>query len=158
MVRISEKDYHLLLLLLRSGRKSYAALARGLGVTEGAVRKRVKRLVREGIIKRFTVDVDWARAGFIHMFVGFDVDPEHYMRIEKGLLASKNIIRVYRTAGDHMYLVEVVFEDEGEAKNFIEQLEGMEGVKRVCPSVVVHQPLPMSSHLSKSGPHHPQHF
>lgn len=145
MVRISEKDYHLLLLLLKDARATFTSLAKRLGVTEGAIRKRVKKLIKERIIRGFTAEIDWNKAGFIHMFIGFDVDPELYMRVEMRLSASENILRVYRTAGDHMYLIEAVFEDGERAKKFIEELESLEGVKRVCPSVVIDQSLPVSS-------------
>ncbi len=55
-VRIDGIDMELLTLLKTNARMSYARLADELGLSESAVRKRIARLKKAGIIKRFTVD------------------------------------------------------------------------------------------------------
>lgn len=54
--RLDEKDLKLITLLKRNARAPYSHLARELGITESAVRKRIRKLVRLGIIKKFTID------------------------------------------------------------------------------------------------------
>ena len=54
--KIDEVDVRLLSLLKSNSRMSYARLADELGMSESAVRKRISRLRKEGIIKRFTID------------------------------------------------------------------------------------------------------
>jgi len=54
--KIDEVDVRLLSLLKSNSRTSYARLADELGMSESAVRKRISRLRKEGIIKRFTID------------------------------------------------------------------------------------------------------
>ncbi|GBF09650.1 HTH-type transcriptional regulator LysM, partial [Aeropyrum pernix] len=53
---LDEKDLKLLSILKRNSRTSYSYIARELGITESAVRKRIKRLVRLGVVRRFTLE------------------------------------------------------------------------------------------------------
>lgn len=55
-VRVDSVDIKLLSLLKTNSRMSYARLADELGLSESAIRKRISRLKKAGIIKRFTID------------------------------------------------------------------------------------------------------
>ncbi|MCD6323884.1 MAG: Lrp/AsnC family transcriptional regulator [Desulfurococcales archaeon] len=55
-VKVDDIDLKLLTLLKSNSRMSYARLADELGLSESAVRKRIGRLRKLGIIKRFTID------------------------------------------------------------------------------------------------------
>ncbi len=50
-------DQRILELLKKDSRLSNVALAKAVGLTEGAVRRRIEKLVEEGTIRRFTIDV-----------------------------------------------------------------------------------------------------
>ena len=52
---MDDVDKQLLALLRANSRESFINLARGVGASEGTVRARVKRLVEEGVISRFTI-------------------------------------------------------------------------------------------------------
>ena len=56
MVRIS--NHNLIRLLMENARASYVEIAEKLGVSEAAVRKRIKRLEDLGVIRRYTIDLD----------------------------------------------------------------------------------------------------
>lgn len=50
-------DEEIIQKLKENSRRSYLGHAKELGVSEGAVRSRVNRLVKEWVIKRFTIEV-----------------------------------------------------------------------------------------------------
>ncbi|MEM0272626.1 MAG: AsnC family transcriptional regulator, partial [Thermoprotei archaeon] len=54
---MDQLDQRLLELLRQNSRTSNTQIARKLGITEGAVRNRIKKLVQTGVIKRFTVEL-----------------------------------------------------------------------------------------------------
>src|SRR5512136_1256959 len=56
-MRFDDKDKVILELLRQDSRIANTAIAGRAGLTEGAVRNRIARLVREGVIRRFTVDL-----------------------------------------------------------------------------------------------------
>jgi Lrp/AsnC family transcriptional regulator of lysine biosynthesis len=51
-----DKDKEILRLLTADSRMSNVDIAKELGITEGAVRSRIKKLVDSGIIRRFTIE------------------------------------------------------------------------------------------------------
>lgn len=53
---MDELDREILRLLKQDARMKFTALARSVGLTEGAVRRRVHALVRSGVIRRFTIE------------------------------------------------------------------------------------------------------
>ncbi|MEM2701288.1 MAG: AsnC family transcriptional regulator, partial [Nitrososphaerota archaeon] len=57
-VWLDDIDRKILELLSQDARTSYKQMGEAVGLSEGAVRKRVKRLVEQGVIKRFTVVID----------------------------------------------------------------------------------------------------
>jgi len=54
---MDEVDREILRLLKENSRRSYIEIGRKVGLSEGAVRRRVKKLVEEGLITRFTIEV-----------------------------------------------------------------------------------------------------
>ncbi|MEM4695516.1 MAG: winged helix-turn-helix transcriptional regulator, partial [Ignisphaera sp.] len=55
---IDDIDLKLLQLLKENARTSYSKLARELGISEGAVRKRISKLVKSGVIKKMTIEYE----------------------------------------------------------------------------------------------------
>jgi Lrp/AsnC family transcriptional regulator for asnA, asnC and gidA len=136
MVRISNHD--LIRLLMENSRASYVEIAEKLGVSEAAVRKRIKRLEDLGVIRRYIIDLDPKRLGYeVLAIIGLDVEPEHLLKIMEELRSKEEAVRLYLTSGDHMLIVECWFKDSQELSGFIKGLESREGVRRVCPAIVL---------------------
>ena len=55
---IDSIDRHIIKLLQQDARTSYRSIAEKIGKTEATVRRRVTRLLKDGIIKRFTIVLD----------------------------------------------------------------------------------------------------
>jgi len=60
VLNLDEKDKEILLTLVSNCRTPYETLARKLGITATAVKKRVKKLIDTGVIVRFTIDLSMA--------------------------------------------------------------------------------------------------
>lgn len=54
----ADTDRRILEILRADSRKTFVDIGKQLGLSESAVRRRVKNLIRSGIIKRFTLEVD----------------------------------------------------------------------------------------------------
>lgn len=53
---MDDADRRILRILKQDARTKYVKIAELIGLTEGAVRRRIRKLVEEGAIKRFTVE------------------------------------------------------------------------------------------------------
>ena len=123
--------------LLRNGRKSFVDIAAELNVTETAVRKRVKKMEEEGIITRYSVEINPRELGFgVKALIGLDTTPQRYLAVIQKLKKNDMILSLYSSSGDHMIMMECWFEDDEKLTDFLEHLEKMNGVIDVCPTII----------------------
>jgi len=136
MVRISNLE--LVKLLKKNSRASYVEMARHFGVSETAVRKRVRKLEGSGVIKRYTIDADPKKIGFeVDALIGIDAKPEKYIHVLEKLKPMKEVMTLCSSSGDHMLMVECWLENSRSLTKFVKALEKMEGVTKVCPAIII---------------------
>lgn len=135
MVRIS--DLEILEALKENSRASFMEMARRFGVTETAIRKRVRKLEDNGIILKYTIDVDTRKAGLgINAVIGLDTKPEAYMSTIDRLKSMKDVRDLRTSTGDHMILVDVWLESPEELSKFVKKIERIPGVTKTCPAII----------------------
>ena len=135
MVRISDID--LIRELEKDCRKPFTEIAKKFKVSEAAIRKKVKKLLKFGII-RFSLDVDYKKLGYNYVaIIGIDVLPEHFVKIIEMLKEDKEVKELYTSTGDHMILAKVVFRTNEELSEFVKRLEKNKMITKVCPAIIL---------------------
>jgi len=128
-VEMDELDRRIMQLLRPNARRSYASIARAIGVSEPTVRSRVARLVKGGAI------LPWARVN--PAAIGFPVDAMVGIRVKQGcskqvgakLAAMENVAYVAYTTGSFDILIEAFLPDtEGLFRFLNEDLEAVDGI------------------------------
>lgn len=84
-------DLKILSILKEDARAKYVKIARIVGLTEGAVRRRIKQLKNEGVIRRFTVETS--------------VDFEGIVLIETEPARTKEVTREIKKIADRVFEV-----------------------------------------------------
>jgi len=135
---MDERDERILELLMENSRIPITEVARELGVTETAVRKRIKRLESCGAIRSYSTIVDPFSLGYSGVaLVGIDTAPETLLSTLKYVKSLKGVRYASLTTGDHMIMFEVWCKTTHELEAFLKKLEKKEGVMRVCPAIVL---------------------
>ena len=136
---VDQKDMQIIDALRRNSRVPFTAIAKKLGMSEAAVRNRVKALEKEGIIRKFTVLLDPPKLGFQTVaLVGVDVNPDRLLEAAKILAEIDHIKNMTLTTGDHMIMMEIWAKDGKELTDILtKKVGGVPGVKRVCPAIVL---------------------
>jgi len=115
--------------LQRDGRRSYAALAKSVGLSEAAVRQRVQRLIDTGVMQVVAV-TDPLQVGFTRQaMVGLRVagDP---IEVADRLAEIDEVDYVVLTAGSFDILLEVVCEDDDHLLRLLsERIRSLPGVR-----------------------------
>jgi len=139
MVRKTEKniDEIILNILKDNGRLSYTEIGKMLNLSEGAVRKRIKRLVEKGVIKRFTVIIDYKKIGKVESLTGINVAPENFLKVLEEIKKIDKIDRIYLTSGDHNLIVDIVADSFEELNEIHKRIESIEGVIKVYPAPIL---------------------
>ncbi|MFH0737876.1 MAG: Lrp/AsnC family transcriptional regulator [Candidatus Micrarchaeota archaeon] len=68
-MKLDAKDQSLLGLLKNDSRASNVELAKAVGLTEGAVRWRIRKMQESGVIKRFSVEVSGEASAFAVLMI-----------------------------------------------------------------------------------------
>ncbi|PCN51231.1 transcriptional regulator [Candidatus Geothermarchaeota archaeon ex4572_27] len=137
-IKVRDSDIKIVEILMRDARTPYTRIAEVLGVTEAAVRRRVRRLEEAGVIRRYTIDVDPKKIGYeVEAIIGLDVEPERIIDALDELKAMREVVRLYAASGDHVIIAECWLRTSDDLRAFVKRLESMKGVKRVCPAIVL---------------------
>jgi len=128
-------------ILMKDGRKSYTEIAKILGTSESSVRKRVKRMEEEGIIKRYRVEIEPSKIGYkVVTLTGFDTNPEDFFTVAKKLCEFEEVKKVWTSTGDHMIMTEIWARDGKELSEILfNKLGKIEGVKKICPAIILEE-------------------
>ena len=115
--------------LQRDGRAPYSAIADAVGLSETAVRNRVKRLTDSGVMQIVAVtdptQLGFARQAMIGVRVQGDISP-----VADALAAMTEVDYVVVTAGSFDVLVEVVCEDDDHLLDVVaRQIRSIPGVQ-----------------------------
>ena len=115
--------------LQEDGRRPYAAIAASVGLSEAAVRQRVQRLVRSGVMQIVAV-TDPLQLGFGRQaMVGINVDGG-IQPVADALAAMDEVIYVVMTAGTYDVLCEVVSTGDEELLDLVSsRIRAVPGVR-----------------------------
>ena len=108
---MDSKDYEIIEALRRDSRKSFAELAEELEMPRATLQDRVRKLAKDGVIKRFTIVPDFAKLGrqiTAFVMVSFTPIPGLSQRELAKLIAGiENVQEVYLISGQWDILVKV---------------------------------------------------
>ena len=136
---IDEKDLKIINILRENARTPLTEIASSLNVSESTIRKRVKALENNGVIKQYTVILDPVKLGYNSVsLVGIDVESTHLLDVAMRMTDFPEVKFVATSTGDHMIITEIWLNDSRELGRFItEEIEKQEGVKKVSPTIIL---------------------
>lgn len=139
MTRLDKMDQGIVEKLSRDARISNRAIAAELGVTEGTIRTRIKRLQKEGLIQ-FTVVTDFRMAGSPNLcMLGIDADPSHVSELARRLSDIPEITCVVVLLGRYSLLAMGLFTNIEQLNALVtERIRPLAGVQHVETSISVH--------------------
>ncbi|WP_457750681.1 HTH-type transcriptional regulator LrpA [Thermococcus sp.] len=136
---LDERDKIIIEMLTKDARTPFTEIAKVLGISETAVRKRVKALEEAGVIKQYTIVIDPSKLGYnLVSLTGVDTMPEKIFEVAAKLKDFEFVRNVYLTSGDHMIMTEVWAKDGEDLSDIISNKIGkIDGVTKVCPAIIL---------------------
>jgi len=131
-------DLKIIKCLTDDARSTYKKIADEAGVSEATVKNRIDKLMEEGIIKRFTVIMDYHKLGrAIKAFIGLKIQPAKLQEIVDDIQKNPDVHVLYRTSGDVDLLIEVIFEQMEDLNKFLEKELALEGILGTVVTIVI---------------------
>lgn len=152
------KDQMIIQELQKDARQSNVALAAKLGLSEGAIRRRVERLVSEGHL-RFVAVADPAYMGYtIHVMVRIQTEPDMADEVVDELVAMDELSYVYNCTGQFNIAVVGYFRSTEELREFtadrLGKLSGVVELRTVVILRVAKRSQELSAPAYEAGPEH----
>lgn len=131
-------DCQIIALLQLDGRMSNVDIARTIGVAEATVRKRIDRLLSEGLIRVVAVPAVDKLGLEVETVIMLKVDLGQVARIGEQLAAMKEVRSVKYTTGEYDIILEAVFpSDEGLLQFLTNRLAKIQGIRATATSHVL---------------------
>ncbi|MDH5806157.1 MAG: Lrp/AsnC family transcriptional regulator [Candidatus Methanomethylicaceae archaeon] len=136
MKSLDEVDIKILSILKEDGRAPFTKIANELGLSEAAVRKRVERLKSEGIIKKFTVDIDVGES--VQALIMVTVLPSYPNPIvAQAIKKIGGIEKVFEVAGEVDIIAIASGKSIQEINKHIDDIRRIEGVAKTSSMIVL---------------------
>jgi len=130
-------DEHILQILRQDSRLAFVDIASRVGLSEAAVRRRVSNLVKEGTIKRFTVDVDEPQTA-TSAITYVSVSPSSPTAdVSKKLKSVKGVETIYETTGPFDIAAIIRGASISEVNKSVEEIRRLGGVLKTETTIIL---------------------
>lgn len=130
-------DRQILRILKDDGRAGYGHIGGKVGLSEGAVRKRIKTLADSGVIRKFTVKIgesDGAEAITL-----LSTNPSYPTQVvSERIRAIHNVETTYEVTGEYDIVAVISGMNVTEVNECIEKIRRVEGIMKTNTMIVLH--------------------
>jgi len=118
-VNLDASDMRICAILSDDGRASNTSIARRLGISESMVRKRIRRLREEGLLRIVAYGDPWALGFPLAAIIFFHIEPKYVLSAAEQLAAMKETHFVAVTSGSADIVVRSAFRSEKNLFDFL---------------------------------------
>lgn len=138
-MRLDELDHKILARLVDNARESYAAMGHAVGLSTAATKRRVDRLRSEGIIRRYTAEVEpaalgWSIEAFVELYCDGQVPPS---RMRDMVATIPEAVEAYTVTGESDGILLVRCSDAVHLEQVLGTIRTYPGVNRTRSSIVL---------------------
>jgi len=134
--KMDEKDRQIIKILKDYGRAGYGDIGAQVGLSEGAVRKRIKTLTDESVIRKFTVKVGVGEGSQAITLLA--TDPAYpTQEVSKKIQAIPNVETIYEVTGEYDIVAVISGMNVTEVNECIEKIRRVEGIMKTNTMIVL---------------------
>ena len=135
---VDKLDIEIIKVLAKNSRLSIREIASTLKQAHSSVHQRMRKLLERGVIKRFTILVDYESLGFsITALILLQVEGAYIVEVGEILSKEPNVISVYDITGDYDLAIIAKLKDIHELDRFVKKINKNKWVKRTVTSIVL---------------------
>ena len=133
---MDETDKQIIQILKGDGRAGYSDIGKKIGLSEGAVRKRIKTLADSGVIRKFTVKIGVAEgAEAITLLATNPAFPTQ--EVSERIRAIPNVETIYEVTGEYDIVAVISGLSVAEVNECIEKIRRVEGIMKTNTMIVL---------------------
>jgi len=133
---MDEKDKEIIKILKDDARVGYGDIGAKIGLSEGAVRRRIKTLTDEGVIRKFTVKISLTEGTqAITLLTASPACPTQ--EVSKKIQAIPNVETTYEVSGEYDIVAIISGMNMTEVNECIEKIRTVEGIVKTNTMIVL---------------------
>lgn len=134
---VDEVDLEIMRALLEDSRSSLRKIAKTIGLSAGTVLSRIERIKKHGILKKYTVGLDYEKLGYSTAITEITVSKGKLVEVEKQLAKLPGVCAVYDVTGEIDAIVIVKYKTTEELSKFTKRVLSIPNVERTNTHVVL---------------------
>ena len=139
-MELDELDIRILSLLYKNSRLKNTEIASILGVSEGRIRHRIRRLLKKEIIGRFTIEYGPGTA-HLSAYVEIQLRAVASKEFLKELVKRKSIVEINEIAGETDFLVRIDAPSPAALNREIDAIQRIDGIEKTRTMIVLNRHL-----------------
>ena len=133
---MDNKDREIIKILKDDGRAGYIDIGKKIGLSEGAIRKRIKALADTNVIRKFTVKIGVAEGA--EAIALLSVNPSlPTQEVSKRIQAIPNVETTYEVTGEYDIIAVIGGMNVVEVNECIEKIRRVEGIMKTNTMIVL---------------------
>jgi len=128
--KLDEIDLKIIETLRRNARTHLVDIARDLGISDSTVHFRLRRMLEQGVIRKYTIEVDEEKAlgRYICAFCFVNVKPGSLEEVARSLVDHEKVIGIYEIHGSNDLIAKVRANDLGDMRELVLEIRGIPNV------------------------------
>ena len=139
MSKLKPADMQIIRSLLQNSQIRLDSISKKLGIHPSTVSYRIKKLKTMGVIRKFTISVDWRKLGKnVEVAVLINCAPKNVSKVAGILSKFDEVIELHSLTGQYDLLAMITLNDMNEYKDFVERkLGGIPEIENTRTGIVL---------------------
>ena len=129
-MKLDEMDFKILEFLRKDARTPFTEIGNALEIADSTVHIRVEKMIDEGIIRGFTINVNDEALGRVSSLLMLDVIPGHFEEVVPSLIQSEKVEEIYEFHGSYVAVLKISASNLTEMRDEIVRIRRIPNVTR----------------------------
>ena len=138
IIKLDDTDKNILKIINEDVRVSYRQISRDLNISVGTVHNRIEKMVKNGVIEKFSPIINHRKLGFVlTSIIGVRVKGGKLENFETKISFNKNVVGIYDVTGEYDAILIAKFKNTDELDVFIKEMLKEPGIERTYTQTVL---------------------
>ena len=138
IIKLDDTDKNILKIINEDVRVSYRQISRDLNISVGTVHNRIEKMVKNGVIEKFSPIINHRKLGFVlTSIIGVRVKGGKLENFETKISFNKNVLGIYDVTGEYDAILIAKFKNTDELDVFIKEMLKEPGIERTYTQTVL---------------------
>lgn len=122
LTKLTNSEKKLLSILDKDSWLTFREMGKLLNISASTINYRISKLIRLGILKRLSINVNLEKIGYNVAFIGFNnITNENNSQIIEHISSNKNVLCIYKGIGHYSLLTKLCYKDLNEISTMLEK-------------------------------------